>query len=528
MIIINNIKLSVNAPSEEAIEKAKGILALSQGDIASIWVHKVSVDARKGDVKFVYSVAAKLNDEKSEINFAGKNKDIVVKEETDLTFARGEEVMPLPPVICGFGPAGLMCALVLAKMGFAPLVIEQGMDIDSRTKAVREFENGGVLNTKSNIQFGEGGAGTFSDGKLTTRIGDERCDFITKTFIRHGAPAQIAQSAKPHIGTDLLVDVIKSIRTEIISLGGKIMFNTTLEDIKMKNGKICGVKTDKGEIATEHLIMATGHSARQIFSMLKDSGALIEAKPFSVGVRIEHLQSDIEKSLYHGLAGNPILPKGEYQLSETVKGRGIYTFCMCPGGKVVAAASEENSVVVNGMSNHARDGLNANSALVVSVTPEDFDNDFTKAIEFQRRIEKAAYNQYEKSYKAPCQTLDNFFLGKKGMNIKTVEPTYPLGVKEGDFAKIFPPFVTEGFKAALPAMNRKITGFSKGDSLLTGVETRTSSPARILRTEDLQSNIKGLYPCGEGAGYAGGIMSAAVDGVKIAQYITAKYRPKKL
>ena len=525
MIIVNNIKLNVTSQSDQALAKAREILALPTVEIDELWVHKVSVDARKGDVKFVYSVAANLKNKADEQLFIGKSSDISVKEQKDLSFVTGNEKMDLSPVVCGFGPAGLMCALVLARLGFKPIVLEQGMDIDKRTQAVKAFENGGPLNVRSNIQFGEGGAGTFSDGKLTTRIGDERCDFVTQTFIKHGAPAQIARQAKPHIGTDLLVDVIKSIRQELISLGGTVLFETALLDIKVKNNEICGLVTDKGEIATKHLILATGHSARDVFFMLQKNGVNIEAKPFSVGVRIEHLQSEIEKSLYHSLAGNPVLPKGEYQLSTTCGGRGVYTFCMCPGGKVVAAASEENSVVVNGMSNHARDGKNANSALVVSVNPEDFNHDFAKAIEFQRSLEKTAYNQNEKSYKAPCQTVDNFLRGKSGMNIKTVKPTYPLGVKEGDFKAIFPKFVTDGLKAALPAMDRKISGFAKGDSLLTGVETRTSSPARILRGQDFQSNIKGLYPCGEGAGYAGGIMSAAVDGVKIAQYLSAKYKP---
>jgi len=525
MILINNIKLNINSSVDSAVDKAVKLLNIPRSSIADIWVHKVSVDARKGDVKFVCSVAAKLADPRAEEKFRGKNNDIVVKAEPQITFTRGTTPMGSRPVVCGFGPAGFMCALVLARMGFRPVVLEMGQEIDKRIQTVKEFEENGILNTASNIQFGEGGAGTFSDGKLTTRISDERCGFVMDTFIQHGAPREIARMAKPHIGTDLLVDVIRNIRKEIISLGGEILFDTALTDIIIKNGSIRGVKTTAGDIHTENLILATGHSARQLFFTLKDRGVNMQAKPFSVGVRIEHLQSEIDKGLYHSLAGHPALPKGEYQLSNTKGDRGVYTFCMCPGGSVVAAASEENTVVVNGMSRHARDGKNANSALVVSVTPEDFDNDFTKAIAFQRKLEKTAFALGGNNYKAPVQTVDRFLAGKGGMNIKRVQPTYPIGVTEADFEKLFPDFITKNLRASLPVLDRKLPGFAAGDSLLTGVETRTSSPVRITRDDDFQSNIRGLYPAGEGAGYAGGIMSAAVDGVRIAQYICGKYKP---
>ncbi len=526
MILVNNIKLDINAPQRRATEKAVKLLGLKQADIADMWVHKVSVDARKGNVAFVYSVAVELVNPKNEEKFAGKSRDISVKPRVEITFDRGSEKITGRPVICGFGPAGFMAALVLARQGFKPVVIEQGQEIDKRIATVKEFEEKGILNTASNIQFGEGGRGTFSDGKLTTRISDPRCTFVMDTFIQHGAPAEIAKMAKPHIGTDLLVDVIKNIRKEIISLGGEIMFDTALTDIIIKNGRITGVKTTAGEIPARHLILATGHSARELFFTLKDRGVDMAAKPFSVGVRIEHLQSEIDKGLYHNLAGHPALPKGEYQLSDTRGERGVYTFCMCPGGQVVAAASEENTVVVNGMSRHARDGKNANSRVVVSVNPEDFDNDFTKAIAFQRKLESKAFDLGGKNYKAPAQTMDRFLAGKGGMNIKRVQPSYPIGVTEANFDQLFPQFVTKGLRNALPAMDRKLRGFAAGDSLLTGVETRTSSPVRINRGEDYQSNIKGLYPTGEGAGYAGGIMSAAVDGVRVAQYICRCYAPE--
>ncbi len=524
MILVNNIKQNINRPREAAVEKAVKLLGLPGGEIADKWIHKVSIDARKGAVSFVYSVAVTLNNPAKEEKFSGKHKDISVKSQPQIEFGRGEEKMENRPVICGFGPAGFMAALVLARQGFNPIVIEQGQEIDKRIATVKEFEQKGILNTQSNIQFGEGGRGTFSDGKLTTRISDSRCNFVTNTFIQHGAPVEIAKMAKPHIGTDLLVNVIKNIRKEIISLGGEIMFDTALTDIIIKNGKISGVKTTKGDIPTENLILATGHSARELFFTLKNRGVTMQAKPFSVGVRVEHLQSEIDKGLYHNLAGHPNLPKGEYQLSDTRRERGVYTFCMCPGGTVVAAASEENTVVVNGMSRHARDGKNANSAVVVSVNPDDFDGDFTKAIAFQRKLEAKAFELGGRNYKAPAQTMDRFTAGKAGMNIKRVQPSYPIGVTEADFNKLFPKFVTDNLRSGLASMDRKLPGFAAADSVLTGVETRTSSPVRITREEDYQSNIKGLYPTGEGAGYAGGIMSAAVDGVRVAQYICSRFK----
>ena len=500
-------------------------LKLSKSDIKDAFIHKMSVDARNG-IKFVYSVGINLADAEKEQLFVGKDKDISVKQKQPLVIEKGEKPLNTRPVICGLGPAGLFCGLVLARQGFRPIVLEQGEDVDTRTKTVKNFETTAKLNVQSNIQFGEGGAGTFSDGKLTTRIGDSRCEFVTDTLVEFGAPEEIKHIAKPHIGTDLLVNVIKNIRNEIIRLGGEVRFNTKLTDISVKNGAVHSVTTSDGDMETDLLVMATGHSARDTFFMLKDKSLLMEAKPFSVGVRIESLQTEIDKGLYHSLAGHPALPKGEYQLSHNTKGRGVYTFCMCPGGNVVAAASEENTVVVNGMSLHARDGKNANSAVVVSVTPQDFGGDFTKAIAFQRQLEKKAFEMGGRNYKAPAQTVDNFLSGKAGININRVTPSYPIGVSECDMADLFPDHITKELKNALPAMNRKLNGFAAADSVLTGVETRTSSPVRILRGENYQSNIKGVYPCGEGAGYAGGIMSAAVDGVRIAQQICSEYTVK--
>ncbi|MBE6887834.1 MAG: hypothetical protein E7484_05395 [Ruminococcaceae bacterium] len=523
MIIVNNIKLPVDAPKELAVEKAVKLLKIPARDIASAFIHKMSVDAR-GDIKFVYSVGVVLNDSARETRYAGKNKDITVKQPQPLVIENGGKTLEKPPVICGLGPAGLFCGLLLARQGAKPVVLEQGEDVDKRTETVKRFEKEGRLNTRSNIQFGEGGAGTFSDGKLTTRIGDARCGFVTETLVEFGAPEDIKHIAKPHIGTDLLVGVIKNIRNEIIRLGGEVRFNTKLTDINVKNGRVVSVSTDSGEIETEVVVMATGHSARDTFFMLKDKGLSMEAKPFSVGVRIESLQKDIDKGLYHSLAGHKALPKGEYQLSHHTKTRGVYTFCMCPGGNVVAAASEEDTVVVNGMSLHARDGRNANSALVVSVGPEDFDGDFTKAIDFQRSLEKKAFEMGGKNYRAPAQSVGNFLNGKTGIGKSRVQPTYPLGITECDMAQLFPQQLTDCLKEAMPVLDRKLHGFAAADSIITGVETRTSSPVRILRGENFQSNVKGVFPCGEGAGYAGGIMSAAVDGVRVAQQICREYK----
>ena len=524
MIIVNNIKLNIDLDYTHALQQAKKIIGVTDDKISEIFPHKISVDARGGRVMFVYSVAVALVDEKLEQALADKKANVTVKKTPVLKLIYGEARCKKPPVICGFGPAGMFAALLLARQGLKPIVIEQGQCIEERSKAIASFNDTAKLNVNSNIQFGEGGAGTFSDGKLTTRIGDDRCEFVLDTFVQHGADRQIKYNAKPHIGTDKLSVIIKNIRQEIISLGATVMFDTKLVDIIVNSGKVAKVVTDKGEIFTDNLILATGHSARDVFFMLRDKGADICGKPFSVGVRIEHLQSEIEKSLYHDLAGNPALPKGEYQLSQNIGTTGVYTFCMCPGGFVVAAASEENSVVVNGMSYHSRGGKNANSAVVVSVVPQQFDNDFAKAIAFQRKLEAAAFDAGKKTYRAPAQTLDCFLNGRQGMNIKRVEPTYPIGVEAADFSKIFPQQINTCLKDGILAMDRKLKGFAAQDSVITGVETRTSSPARIVRDDSFQSNLQGLYPCGEGAGYAGGIMSAAVDGVRVAQQIISQYK----
>lgn len=522
MIIVDNIKLPVGGTPRQAVERAFKRLGISEKEAVGAGIRKVSVDARKGGVNFVYSVALDLPS--SYGSFEGI-PGVRVFTEKEVVFEKGDTVIPHPPLICGFGPRGMFCALALARQGFCPVVIEQGRDVDSRIESVKKFFYQGVLDPFSNIQFGEGGRGTFSDGKLITRISDSRVAYVTKTLIQHGAPEEIAYRQRPHIGTDLLSEVVKGIRQEIISLGGKVLFGTRLTDLNIKNGKLVSVETTAGQLPSDALVLATGHSAREIFRLLYKKGVNMEAKPFSVGVRIEHLQSEIDLALYHGEAGNPLLPPGEYSLSTGNNGRGVYTFCMCPGGYVIPAASEAGGVVTNGMSFSSRKGANSNSALVVSVFPRDFDGDFRRAVSFQRDLETRAFAAGGGGYKAPRQTVGIFMEGRKGLELKRVAPTYPLGVVPRDLASVFPKFILDGLRRGISRFEGKIKGFAAPDSVLTGVESRTSSPVRIKRDELFQSNIRGLYPAGEGAGYSGGIMSSAVDGIRVAQRICSAYRP---
>ena len=528
MIYVQNINLPLNSKKEDAYNIAIKSLCITQRDIKNISLSKLSVDARHKTQSLVYTVAVELFDETkiSKTNF--NNRNIVYKAPTNFSLQTGKKPMLLKPVVCGFGPAGIFSALLLARYGFKPIVIERGENIEARTNTIDNFINGSKLNINSNIQFGEGGAGTFSDGKLTTRIGDELCEYITNTFLQHGAPQEIKYLKKPHIGTDILQKIIISIRNEIISLGGEILFSTTLKDLVIKNDALVGIITDKGELPCENLILAMGHSARDTFMMLDKNGLAMKCKPFSVGFRVEHLQSEIEKSLYHNAYGHKALPRGEYQLNCRYKDRGVYTFCMCPGGVVVAATSEENSVVVNGMSYHARDGKNANSAVVVGVTEKDFDGDFKKAIAFQRELEKKAFELGGGNYKAPAQNVKSYINNQNvNLNTEIVSPTYQKGVVNADLSKLFPQNLNDSLKFALSNFANKINGFDSNNAILTGVETRTSSPVRIVRDETFNSlNVKGIYPTGEGAGYAGGIVSAGVDGLKVARAIIQTYSPK--
>ncbi len=514
MLKITNLFLPVKYTEEDIKSEIKKKLRIGDYDILSVSVLKDSIDAHiRGKICRCISVAVSLRGEKR--FYEVKN---VEKYEPYLYEYPAVSRLNKRPVVVGSGPAGLFAAHILASCGAMPIVLERGMDVDSRKKAVDTYFSGGKLDTECNIQFGEGGAGTFSDGKLTTGTKDPRQHKVLSEFVKHGAPEEIMYAGKPHIGTDLLSGIIKNMRNEIISLGGEFRFGCRLEDIYTENGHITGAKTSKGDIETDALILATGHSARDTFRMIHSHGAIMEKKSFSVGVRIEHPQSLINDALYHNAKEE--LPAADYKAAVHLKdGRGVYTFCMCPGGTVVAAASEENTVVTNGMSNFARDGENANSALLVSVTPEDFPGDVFSGMEFQQKLEKAAFYMGGANSFAPVQTVADFHNNQKGTGLGKVNPTYPIGVTPSNLSQLFPDFVTFSLREGIALMDRKIHGFNLPDAVLTGVESRSSSPVRILRGEDFQSNIKGLYPCGEGAGYAGGIMSAAVDGIKVAEAV---------
>ncbi|MBE6788235.1 MAG: hypothetical protein E7539_01055 [Ruminococcaceae bacterium] len=529
MIVVSGVITDLNNEVTVAIDKANKILGLNSSDIVDSFIIKTSVDARhKKAPQLVSSVGFITNkDEEKYVNKIN-NKNVSYRNlDAGLPkFCFGKQNLKNRPVIVGFGPAGMFAGLILAKNGYRPIIIERGEDVDKRISSVTSFWQTGKLNTQSNVQFGEGGAGTFSDGKLTTRINDPLCDYVLKEFVRLGAPSEILKKAKPHIGTDYLREIVKSIKKEIVSLGGEVLTSSQLTDIIVKNGEIDQIVINGSYIPCSALILAIGHSARDTFEMLMQKSIAIESKPFSIGVRIEHLQSDINFGLYGKYMNHPMLPKGEYQLSLRSSERAVYTFCMCPGGSVVPSCSEQNTVVTNGMSEFARDKKNANSALVVSVSQKDFGLNPKDAINFQRKYEQAAFIAGGENYCAPAQTVGCFLNNKTGLDISRIEPSYSLGVKECNFNNLFPSYISNMMRDGLINFGRKIRNFDANDAVLTGVETRTSSPIRILRGENLESiSISGLYPCGEGAGYAGGIMSAAVDGIKVAISVIKKYRP---
>ena len=529
MILVRNIRLPLSAREPQAFEKALREARIPRAKVQHLGVAKLSVDARRGQPKLVYTVAVTLEKRSRRTRLRRGIGQRVPAQQDRLPGATGHaEAGPTARWCAAWGLPVCLLALLLARQGYRPIVLERGPALDERVQAVEHFSATGELDPNANIQFGEGGAGTFSDGKLTTRIGDELCGLVTEVFLQHGAPAEIAWKQKPHVGTDLLRGVITSIRKEIESLGGEVHFNTALTGLEQKNGHITGIFTTDGSFACEALVFAVGHSARDTFGMLMDSGLVLECKPFSVGFRAEHLQSEIEKSLYHEAAGHPALPRGEYQLSQHVGDRCVYTFCMCPGGQVVASASETGHVVTNGMSYHARDGKNANAAVVVSVGAEDFAGDPRRAIAFQRELEAKAYAAGRRggAYAAPAENVQSFLEGKGQLNIGRVEPTYDRGVVAADLGALLPGELTDTLRAGLRAYERKIAGYTAPEAILTGLETRTSSPVRLKREETLESaQLAGLYPCGEGAGYAGGIMSAAVDGLRVARAIIGRYAP---
>lgn len=523
-IIVSQIKTGLEQPREYAITRAARELRLSDNEIKSSKIYKTSVDARH-EVNFVSSVYFELQNLAKERSLAEKHANVKLFTPCEFTVNCGDKPLDGDIFIAGFGPAGMFCALTLCEFGYKPVVLERGAAMDERIRAVSDYWENGALDPKTNVQFGEGGAGTFSDGKLTTRINDPLCTRVLEKLCEFGAPEEILTKAKPHIGTDNLRGIVKNLRQRIIELGGEVRFLSPLENIEICNGKICSISSEGAELQCGALVLSIGHSAHDTFQMLLQNGVKLVPKPFSVGARIEHLQADIDKSLYGKFAGHPALPPAEYALSYRENGRGVYTFCMCPGGFVVASASSAGSIVTNGMSYFDRAGANANSAVLVSVSPDDFGNEPLSGADFIRRLESKAYD-IGGNGKAPAMLTREFLGENGGMSLGRVIPTYSLGVQQCDLRELFPDFVSEYLAKGIRQFERRIRGFSDSDSILTAIETRTSSPVRIPRNELFEAETcENLYPCGEGAGYAGGIMSAAVDGIKTAVKIMEKFAP---
>lgn len=512
-IVISSIDMPIGHSEAEVLAAAQEIVRRRCIPATNFYIYKQSLDARrKNRIHYTYSVVAEAPEgtlcDGKEIRPFSADGELEIPEGRKLSHR---------PVVVGMGPCGLFAAYILAKSGNPPLVLERGEAVDDRTKTVEQFWNGGNFNPESNVQFGEGGAGTFSDGKLNTRIGDPRQRFVLETFCRHGAPGDILYRAKPHIGTDKLRGVVRSMREEIIALGGEVRFSSRLTGIRHEGGKLCGIEVNGSEILPcTQLILAIGHSSRDTYEMLLEKGVCMEPKAFAAGVRVEHEQKKIDE-LQYGSAELG-LPAADYRLVYNGEERSCYSFCMCPGGQVVNASSEIGRLVVNGMSQHERDGENANSALVVSVRPEDFGGDGILAgMEFQRKYEELAYRLGGGDGTAPVQLTRDFVEDQPSTKLGEVTPSFTGSWRFAELKKCLPDFITEYLKKGLLDFERKMPGFALGDGVLTGVEMRTSAPVRIVRNEELESvNLSGLYPAGEGAGYAGGIVSAAVDGIRCA------------
>lgn len=523
MLRIHNIKIKENFSDIELINFICKKYKIKNSDIIDWKIFKKSIDARKKtDIFFNYTIDISVNDESKYPKFQ-KIDNCNIDTTIIKNFTSNDVSKKISPVIIGAGPAGLFSALILIQNGICPIIIEQGKTVEERKKDVDNFLFNKALNSFSNVQFGEGGAGTFSDGKLTTGINNPLCKKVLQEFVNFGAPNEILYLSKPHIGTDNLIKVIKNMRNYIISKGGKFYFNTKFIDFSITNGNLNSIllknliDNSTFEILTNKLILAIGHSSRDTFELLYKNGVCLEKKNFSVGVRIEHLQDDINFSQYGNITKLK-LPPAEYKLAyHSPSGRSCYTFCMCPGGVVMASSSEPNTIVTNGMSNYLRDGLNANSALLVNVTPEDFpDSSPLSGIYFQKNLEEKAFVLGGSNYNAPIQRVEDFLNNNKSLQIGNVIPSYLPGTTLSNLNDILPNFVSSTLKEGILHFDKKLKGFANPDAILTGVETRSSSPVKIPRNNLLVSNISGIYPCGEGAGYAGGIMSAAVDGIKCA------------
>lgn len=532
MIRIQQLKLPVGHTKEELEQKLLKELKLSPEKLISYELRKQSIDARKKPIQYVYTIDAQVKEEDRVLKRAKNSKASRAEVHTYQLPKPGSKPLNHRPVIIGSGPAGLFCGLMLAKAGYCPLILERGKPAQERKKSVEFFWNTGQLDVRSNVQFGEGGAGTFSDGKLNTLVKDTkgRNRLVLKTFVEAGAPGEILWQNKPHLGTDVLIGIVENIRCQIESLGGKVCFESQMMDLTLKGGRIQRIQVVEGqggkeriyELETDVLILAPGHSARDTFLMLKEKGIPMEAKAFAVGVRIEHPQEMINLSQY-GAEYPKELPAASYKLTRKVSGgRGVYSFCMCPGGYVVNASSEERALAVNGMSYQARDGHKANSAIVVTVGPKDFKGtDVLSGMEFQRRLEQAAYRAGEG--KVPVQLFGDYQKGVVSHSLGNVEPAIKGAWTFGDVRRIFPEELAKALEEGILGCEQILAGFARGDALLSGVESRTSSPVKLPRNQEMESAIGGLYPCGEGAGYAGGITSAAMDGVKTAEAVIAKY-----
>lgn len=521
MIRINNIKVPLDFDFSELKKFCSNKFNISEKNIYSVRLAKKSVDARKkSNVHFIISVDISAKGEKSV-------KNAVPAE--NFIYTVPEIKAKKRPVIVGFGPAGMFAALVLAMAGTEPIILERGMDVDSRVRAVETFRNGGELNPDCNIQFGEGGAGTFSDGKLTTGIKDKRIGWILEKLVEFGAPDEILYLAKPHIGTDKLRETVKNLRQYVISLGAEIRFNSKFVGYENENDCVSAVIYNYGgndyKIGTDNVILATGHSARDVFEMLYKKNVELSQKSFSVGVRIEHLRKDIDKAMYGSFAGHKALKAADYKLAVHLpNGRTLYTFCMCPGGFVVPASSEQGRLAVNGMSCFARDAENSNSALLVNINTQDYGSSNPLAgMYFQRELEEKAFIAGGCDYSAPVSLVGDFMDGRISQKIGRIKPSYMPKTKFVRPEEYLPDFVCESLRMGIKEMGRKINGFDNPEAVLTGIESRSSSPVRINRTESLESvSVGGLFPCGEGAGYAGGIISAAVDGMKCAEAVINK------